>query len=218
MKTECTEILHNLIKNLAEREPIDERSERHLASCVECRTAARELNAVSEGWTEERAEMSDPLVVETTIARARRETTLTFVRRYWLHAAFLFCLGVMLLGLEKLSSGKGSTHEGLFDMAFIALAGLTALTVSIIRRKRMAHSLFPYKRLYPGYQLSGVCLGLAETTGIHVTVLRLVFLTFLVIKPSLAFFVYLLLDLIMPLHPADRKFLMRHRLARLWRG
>lgn len=72
-----------------------------------------------------------------------------------------------------------------------------------------------YKRMCPGYQLSGVCLGLAQYTHTSVSMWRLGFvLGFFVATPL----IYVLLTLIMPVHPDDNAELLHVRLARWWRS
>jgi phage shock protein PspC (stress-responsive transcriptional regulator) len=73
-----------------------------------------------------------------------------------------------------------------------------------------------YKRLRPGYQLSGVCLGLADKTGIPVGILRLVFFVLALVSGA-GIWIYVVLDLSMPVHPEDRKYLLRFRVLRWWR-
>jgi phage shock protein PspC (stress-responsive transcriptional regulator) len=73
-----------------------------------------------------------------------------------------------------------------------------------------------YKRLRPGYQLSGVCLGLADKTGIPVGILRLLFVV-LALANGVGIWIYVVLDLLMPVHPEDRRHLLRFRVLRWWR-
>ena len=66
-------------------------------------------------------------------------------------------------------------------------------------------------------QLSGVCMGLAERTGWPVTTFRVIFLALFFAK-GFGMILYVLFDLAMPVHPADRQYLLRFRVARAWRG
>lgn len=74
-----------------------------------------------------------------------------------------------------------------------------------------------YKRLKPGRQVSGVCLGLSERFGWNLTLLRLAFVIAFFFD-GLGFWVYVILDLAMPIHPDDREHLLRFRLRRWWEG
>ena len=75
----------------------------------------------------------------------------------------------------------------------------------------------PYKRLRHGRQLSGVCLGIAEETGLPVWVVRLVFVL-LAFGKMFGVALYLILDLLMEIHPDDRRLLLRFRIRRWWRS
>jgi phage shock protein PspC (stress-responsive transcriptional regulator) len=90
------------------------------------------------------------------------------------------------------------------------------LILLLARAARTAEKRW-YKRLKPGRQLSGVCLGLAERFGWNVTIVRLVFLVALFFD-GLGLWVYLVLELAMPVHPDDRQYMLRFRLRRWLAG
>lgn len=73
----------------------------------------------------------------------------------------------------------------------------------------------PYKRLRDGRQLSGVCMGIAERTGVPVSIIRLAFIVLVLAKLS-GFVLYIVLDLLMEVHPDDRASLLRFRIRRWW--
>ena len=73
----------------------------------------------------------------------------------------------------------------------------------------------PYKRLRAGRQLSGVCAGIAEKTRVPVTIIRLAFIVLVLAKLS-GFVLYLVLDLLMEVHPDDRASMLRFRIRRRW--
>lgn len=73
-----------------------------------------------------------------------------------------------------------------------------------------------FKRL-EGRQLSGVCSGLAETLGVSPWILRIMFIVLFFVKGS-GLLIYLLLDFVLPIHPADRASLLRFRVARWWKA
>jgi phage shock protein PspC (stress-responsive transcriptional regulator) len=71
-----------------------------------------------------------------------------------------------------------------------------------------------YKRFGEGrHQISGVCAGISEATGINVVALRLAFVVLLFFK-GLGLIIYLAFDLAMQIHPADREHLRRFRIRR----
>lgn len=87
-----------------------------------------------------------------------------------------------------------------------------AAIVWLVRASRRSAAPL-YKRLKPGRQLSGVCLGLSERFNVNVTIVRLVFLVAF-FADGLGFWLYVLLDLAMPVHPSDREHLLRFRVRR----
>jgi phage shock protein PspC (stress-responsive transcriptional regulator) len=99
-------------------------------------------------------------------------------------------------------------------LAFILL-GLSVAAAGLVLT-RVPSRFEVYKRLRPGYQLSGVCLGLADKTGIPVVILRLLFFVLALVNGA-GIWIYVVLDLSMPVHPEDRRHLLRFRLLRWWR-
>jgi phage shock protein PspC (stress-responsive transcriptional regulator) len=73
-----------------------------------------------------------------------------------------------------------------------------------------------YKRLR-GHQLSGICQGLSEVTRIPVWILRMAFVALIFFKGA-GVVLYLLLDVLLPIHPDDRVDLLRFRIARWWKS
>ncbi len=73
-----------------------------------------------------------------------------------------------------------------------------------------------YKRLR-GRQLSGICQGLSEVYRIPVWILRMAFVGLCFFRGS-GLILYLLLDVLLPIHPDDREQMLRFRIARWWKG
>jgi phage shock protein PspC (stress-responsive transcriptional regulator) len=71
-----------------------------------------------------------------------------------------------------------------------------------------------YKQLR-GRELSGVCRGLASASGIPVWVVRMIFVSLVFLK-GIGLIAYLLLDVLLPIHPDERAQLLRFRLMRWW--
>lgn len=90
-----------------------------------------------------------------------------------------------------------------------------SLVVIYLRIGRRPQSWNLYRRLGKGRQLGGVCLGLAERTGTRASHWRLAaVVAFLLGMP--AFQLYVLMLILMPVHPDDREFLLRFQLRRWW--
>jgi len=73
-----------------------------------------------------------------------------------------------------------------------------------------------YKRMR-GRQLSGICQGLSEATRVPVWIWRMAFVGLVFLKGA-GLILYLLLDVVLPIHPDDRAGLLRFRIARWWRS
>lgn len=93
-------------------------------------------------------------------------------------------------------------------IAFLFASPLLLLVTSMTGRR----SGRIYKRL-EGRELSGVCRGLSEKFGVSVTALRLLFFVLMFVKGA-GLVMYVLLDLALPIHPADRARLWRFRISR----
>jgi phage shock protein PspC (stress-responsive transcriptional regulator) len=117
-------------------------------------------------------------------------------------------VGTRLMDLAGADSWSRALLAWILLGLSMAAAGLVLL--------RVPSRFAIYKRLRPGYQLSGVCLGLADKTGIPVDILRLVFFVLAIVN-GVGIWIYVLLDLLMPIHPEDRRHLLRFRVLRWWR-
>ncbi|HEX7704999.1 MAG TPA: PspC domain-containing protein [Thermoanaerobaculia bacterium] len=100
-------------------------------------------------------------------------------------------------------------HQPDYFGAAVVLTTLTAVTLGFLAGR----TGLPYKRLRKGRQISGVCLGIAETYGYSPWTVRLVFVLLVLMKLS-GLLLYLLLDLLMEVHPDDRQHLLRFRFRR----
>lgn len=80
--------------------------------------------------------------------------------------------------------------------------------LEIIRETRFYKSM-------KGRELSGVCRGISDATGVPVWVVRMVFVATMFLKGT-GLVAYLLLDLFLPIRPEDRGDLLRFRLMRWW--
>jgi phage shock protein C len=96
----------------------------------------------------------------------------------------------------------------------VALVLLTPLFLLLhfVRRPYRGKARF-YKRLGRGRYLSGVCLGIAESLRVNVSFVRIVFVLLLLFHGA-GFWLYLILDLAMPVHPEDREHLWRFKIRR----
>lgn len=143
-----------------------------------------------------------------SIARLRVRTSPVVLPRW---ARFVAPLLVLVFVAEyRLAQFLVWNHDSWFTLA-AALWVLTAAAAGYLP----ASAGLPYKRLRKGRMLSGVCLGIAERTSVPVGIIRLVFLVLVFARLS-GVLLYVVLDLLMRVHPDDRATLLRFRLRRWW--
>lgn len=123
--------------------------------------------------------------------------------------AWLPFLLVITLFAEYRFAGFLALHHDSWFAWGIGAVMLTAALVGFLPGR----AGLPYKRLRAGRQLSGVCAGIAETTRVPVSIIRLAFVALVFAKLS-GFVLYIMLDLLMEVHPDDRASLLRFRIRR----
>lgn len=159
----------------------------------------------------------DPLreAIEAEVQRRHRR------RLAWRSLGIAAALGAALIGVLAAPTASGRLLLDGTSALTLLLLGVVAVIALAVGLARAPARFGLYKRLGPGRQLSGVCLGLARRTGTPAWGWRVGFVL-LGLLPGLGHaagpWLYLLLDLAMPIHPEDRAQLLRFRLARWWRG
>jgi phage shock protein C len=164
-------------------------------------------------------EMTDDLKLDVDHAVNAAEDE---VRRKRIRGVIGVAIGVssiMVAGVLLMLLGGGEAGTIGLWMYAIGIAGLISagfavpiLLIVYVLRDTAKRRI--YKRLKPGRMLHGVCLGLAEKTNMDVTLVRLIFLAFLVVGGGIGFWFYVALDVAMPVHPDDRQYLLRFRVRR----
>lgn len=193
----------------------------HWRECPDCRrvvsAARREIAALDheeggEVSPDERSLHEQASAATTAAVEAGRAVQRGFGR--W-RAALI--LGVGLAGVAVGAGLMDRSGADSFQMALMVwiLLGLSMAGAALVLL-RVPSRFALYKRLRPGYQLSGVCLGLADKTDIPVGILRLGFFVLALVNGA-GIWIYVLLDLLMPVHPEDRRHLLRFRVLRWWR-
>lgn len=195
----------------------------HLLECGYCSDIVERARALERSLEHDHTEHAsgarergvDVANVAEEAQRLRRERLMG----RWFLAGVSLLLFVLIMTPVLVERSAG-THEGtLFSALALAIAVLFATPVVGLMsfgRTELQGRPRLYKRLGPGREVSGVCLGLAERTGWPVLAFRLLFLALMFVK-GFGFWLYLLFDLAMPIHPSDRQFLLRFRIARMWR-
>jgi len=211
----CASSIEALLLSVRQGSALSQEHEAHLATCELCAATLDAASRVRSLLAEQ--SMTQPYDVETVTSGAVREVE----RRSRFRRVTTIIAGVAVLGFLSFMFVRSGTR---FFPAFIASiflgsfgALLIAVVLSGVRTLRGGgpgeRSLRLYKRLRRGYQLSGVCLGLSERTGIAPGIFRLIFVALACAKGT-GIVLYILLDLVMPVHPDDRRNLLRFRLRR----
>jgi phage shock protein PspC (stress-responsive transcriptional regulator) len=171
-----------------------------------------ELESEGEASADDRALQERARAATTAAVEVGRAVQRGFGR--W-RAALILGVGMagVAVGAPLMDpSGADSWPRALLAWILLGLSMAAAGLVLLRVPSRFAL----YKRLRPGYQLSGVCLGLADKTDLPVGILRLVFFV-LALANGVGIWIYVVLDLLMPVHPEDRRHLLRFRVLRWWR-
>lgn len=218
MNKECSRVLDAVMNSLREGGAPTAESTAHLSSCDDCRrviTGMRELEA--ELAVERGTDLSSDSV-EAAVEETVEMTHSAARRRRWVRAIVGAAVAAAVACAIYIVR---ESEPGVPLPLIIATVIAPPLVLGILFAA--LHALFRsrkrplYKRLRPGRQLDGVCLGLSEATGTPVLIFRLAFLALLFVNGS-GLWLYLLCSLMMPVHPADRQNLLRFRIARAWRA
>jgi phage shock protein C len=210
----CNEAVAALVASLESGSPMTDAQREHIRSCERCREL---LDSAKQFQTLLGGNGVQPPAVDTTLAAAEKE-----VRRAQMKRMVLVAIGIGFVAWAAVSvllirAGEAVPVEAVFVVGAAILLGLLAITpvVLLVWFARSAHSPAKhlYKRLGPGRMLSGVCLGLAERYRWNVTYVRAAFVLTSFFD-GLGFWVYLILELAMRVHPDDRQYMRRFRLRR----
>lgn len=220
MNDRCAEHLTNLIRLIERGEDVPEDLRAHVATCAEC---ARVLDAMTRLQSDVPAEddgtVEEPPVIAETVekgaAAVERSSRKREIARALAAAAIIAAAGFLLaFGIDN--PGRLRAAIGVVFLAIAPLVVVITLLV-VLRRRLHEPGKAVYRRLGPGRQLAGVCLGLAEATGVAVLVVRVIFLA-LFFADGAGLWIYLLLMILMPVHPDDRQYLWRFQIARAIRS
>lgn len=210
----CNDAMAALVASLENATTVDEETREHLRTCEQCGAmlrSAKEVLRVIPGEAE-----GSP-AIDDAVAAAEREVAR---KRFWRGVRILLGVTALLAGCLMIffvRVGKVPATDALFFAAAgFGIAVLMATPVLLVFWLVHGATKRLYKRLGRGRMLSGVCLGLAEATKIDVRVLRIIFVALFVFAHGAGLWLYLLLDLAMPVHPDDRQHLLRFKMRRWW--
>lgn len=212
----CTDAVAALVASLEKGTRMTDQQREHISSCERCRAlldSAKEFQSALEGNGIEAPR------VEEALAAAEGEAQRVRVRRMMrvtIGVMAVIVVGTLLMLVplnQSLRPAEVLLAGGLGLLIAVGFA-IPVIAIILLVRRTGRHRI--YKRLGPGRMLSGVCMGIAETTNVNLTLVRLGFLVLLFVGGGIGFWLYVLLDLAMPVHPDDRQYLLRFRLRRRW--
>ena len=208
----CNEAVAALIASLERGEAMTAEQREHIRTCPRCHALLDSAKQFQTLLGENGVKMP---AVDATLRKAEEEVLRQRQRRIVKTIIGMVLLIVGGVALMMLQRGQDFDLRTIltFLVAGTFLASFAAAPIVILIRLNREWKKRFFKRLKPGRQISGVCLGIAETTGVSVTTVRLVFL-FLLFFKGLGLLLYVLLDLAMPVHPDDRQHLLRFKLRR----
>lgn len=219
----CDVAMAALVRTVEDGSPLNAEVRLHLRECNRCRKVLDGARALEQSLEDERAgealrTTAPAIAIESVAEEARRRQRERIMGRWFLVAVSLLLF--VLIVTPFLVDNSSGTHE-LILVSGMGLAIAILFAAPIVGLMSFARTELQgrprlYKRLGPGRQVSGVCLGLAERTGWPAIVFRLGFVA-LLFANGFGFWLYLLFDLAMPVHPGDRQYLLRFRIARAWR-
>ena len=212
----CHEAIDELMRSIDANAPTSEEARAHLHDCQRCRAL---LTSVSEQIPAEDAAVENSAkAAEGAVAQERRKLRMK--------RTIAICVAVIVFGLLMLIPLSGHTRLGYPEIVLIAAVGVFIAIIAgapvLLLFSLVASAKTPggerrlYKRLGPGRWLEGVCLGIAEAMGWSVTLVRIAFILAFWFK-GVGLLAYIVCAFAMPVHPADRQYLLRFKIARAWR-
>lgn len=210
----CKEAMGAVAEAIARGGEIPAEQREHLRSCERCRELLDSATQFDSALDED---VAAPRVDDTRITREVRALRLREVMRRTGIAAVLAIVITGAFAMAVRGPEDLAVSEIIGIVAFVTLIAVIPLLLfyALLAALRDRHGNRICKRLGPGRQISGVCLGLSEATGVSPALLRLAFIALAFVN-GIGIWLYILLDLAMPVHPDDRQHLLRFKLRRAW--
>ncbi len=210
----CKDAVAALVASLESGTEMSDDQRAHIRTCARCSElldSAKLFHTLLAGNGIETPSIDPTLAAAEEEVRRRRQR-----RAIGVGVGILLILGAAVAWM-LIAAGKSPPGEALAVVVFSLFLGALTLTplfllLYLVRRSKAGKPRL-YKRLKKGRQLSGVCLGIAETTRLDVSLIRALFVLLLFFKGA-GLWLYVILDLAMPVHPEDRQHLLRFRVRR----
>lgn len=212
----CRDAVAALVSSLERGTEMTGEQREHIRTCARCRElldSAKQFQTLLDGNGVQMPPLDPVLDATEREVRRRRD------RRAIGVVTGIIAIAGAAVAWMLVAAGEAPVGEAIAVVGAavgIAMLFLTPILILfyVARRSKDGKPRL-YKRLRPGRQLSGVCLGLAEATRINVVAIRVIFLVLFFFNGS-GFWIYLMFDLAMPVHPEDRQHLLRFRMRRWW--
>lgn len=184
----------------------------HVRDCVECRATIRRAELLGD-LLEDGAPAGEEIVVMPPAVAD--EVGLAVKRRRRLRIGLAVAVAAIAAASGYATSLMHARHPyAIWIVTMILFAGPLVIAAMAAGLDDAAPSPF-YKRM-KGRQLSGVCQGLSEAWRVPVWVVRMAFVGLIFAKGA-GLILYLVLDVLLPIHPDDRPALLRFRISRWWK-
>jgi phage shock protein PspC (stress-responsive transcriptional regulator) len=211
----CNEAMTALVASLEEGTPMTPRQREHVRTCERCGAlleSAKQVQSQLEQETLAMPRLEDAVAAaEGELIRARTRRTMFVIFGICVALVAAVLLTLLLPVRETWDAGSVLWIIGMAGLIsagfFIPILGVLYLLRGFGRRRI-------YKRLKPGRQVSGVCLGLAEKLNADVNLIRAIFVLLLLFGGGIGFWAYIAFDAAMPVHPDDRRYMRRFQFQR----
>lgn len=211
----CREAMAAVVGVVERGGAIPDEQREHLRHCARCRELLQSANQFESAVQHQPA--ADPVIDEQRLSdEVRGVRRRDAFRRVSVAVALAMAIPAVTaagLGLLGDFAWQEVASIAFIMTAIVAVPLLLFFLMLAVLRDRNGNRIC--KRLKPGRQVSGVCLGLSEATGISLVLFRLAFVVLAFVN-GIGIWLYILLDLAMPVHPDDRQYLLRFRLRRAW--
>ena len=209
----CNDTIAALVASLEEGTPTTAEQREHIRNCPRCRPLLESARQFQSELDEEGA----PVHIDEAVAAAEGELHRVRARRT---IRVLIGIGISVVFAAVVAIYVQYTPWDLrstlwiVGMAALISAGFFIPLLGVIYLFRATARRRMFKRLKPGRMIFGVCLGIAEALGYNVVTVRAFFVLLLAFSGGLGFWGYMAFHMAMPVHPDDRRYLLRFRLRR----
>jgi phage shock protein PspC (stress-responsive transcriptional regulator) len=213
----CKTAMASLLASIESGAAMNDDAREHLRTCARCSELLDSAMQFQSTLTED-VEVPEVVDVNATAEKVEEELGRTTIRTRVRIGGIIGLILIPITSYITTHSDAGIYWRAI-SAELIFIVGLLAIVPLIIVRTLVARMRTPtgqrlYKRFGNGrHQISGVCAGISEATGINVISLRLAFVVLIFFR-GLGLLIYLAFDLAMQIHPDDREHLRRFRIRR----